>query len=52
MEKLGAKVNVVKDGTKTLKDAINAAFRDGSIAWTRRTIMGTACAGRIRFPKW
>ncbi|HIJ17092.1 MAG TPA: pyridoxal-phosphate dependent enzyme, partial [Thermoplasmata archaeon] len=28
MELLGAKVNVVKSGTKTLKDAINEALRD------------------------
>jgi len=44
MEKLGAKVNVVKDGTKTLKDAINAAFRDWiSSMDTTHYVLGTAC---------
>lgn len=44
MEKLGAKVNVVKDGTKTLKDAINAAFRDWINSMdTTHYVLGTAC---------
>ncbi|MFA4994242.1 MAG: tryptophan synthase subunit beta [Bdellovibrionales bacterium] len=51
MEKLGAKVNVVKDGTKVLKDAINAAFRDwaGSME-TTHYVLGTAC-GPHPFPE-
>ncbi|MDX9689808.1 MAG: tryptophan synthase subunit beta [Alphaproteobacteria bacterium] len=51
MEKLGAKVNVVTDGTKTLKDAINAAFRDwaGSME-TTHYVLGTAC-GPHPFPE-
>jgi tryptophan synthase beta chain len=32
MKLLGAKVNAVQSGTKTLKDAVNEAFRE----WTRR----------------
>jgi len=32
MELLGAKVNAVKTGTRTLKDAVNEAFKE----WTRR----------------
>jgi len=50
MEKLGAKVNVVKDGTKTLKDAINAAFRDWINSMdTTHYVLGTAC-GPHPFP--
>jgi len=51
MEKLGAKVNVVKDGTKTLKDAINAAFRDWIYSMdTTHYVLGTAC-GPHPFPE-
>lgn len=51
MEKLGAKVNVVKDGTKTLKDAINAAFRDWiSSMDSTHYVLGTAC-GPHPFPE-
>ncbi len=51
MEKLGAKVNVVKDGTRTLKDAINAAFRDWvSSMDTTHYVLGTAC-GPHPFPE-
>jgi len=51
MEKLGAKVNVVKEGTKTLKDAINAAFRDWiSSMETTHYVLGTAC-GPHPFPE-
>lgn len=51
MEKLGAKVNVVKDGTKTLKDAINAAFRDWINSMdTTHYVLGTAC-GPHPFPE-
>lgn len=51
MEKLGAKVNIVKDGTKTLKDAINAAFRDWiSSMETTHYVLGTAC-GPHPFPE-
>jgi tryptophan synthase beta chain len=51
MEKLGAKVNVVKDGTKTLKDAINAAFRDwASSMESTHYVLGTAC-GPHPFPE-
>ncbi|MDD3371900.1 MAG: tryptophan synthase subunit beta [Alphaproteobacteria bacterium] len=51
MEKLGAKVNVVKDGTKCLKDAINAAFRDWSFSMdTTHYVLGTAC-GPHPFPE-
>ncbi len=51
MEKLGATVNVVQNGTKTLKDAINAAFRDwaGSME-TTHYVLGTAC-GPHPFPE-
>ena len=51
MEKLGAKINVVKDGTKTLKDAINAAFRDWIYSMdTTHYVLGTAC-GPYPFPE-
>lgn len=51
MEKLGAKVNVVRDGTKTLKDAINAAFRDWTNSMdTTHYVLGTAC-GPHPFPE-
>jgi len=51
MERLGAKVNVVKDGTKTLKDAINAAFRDWIYSMdTTHYVLGTAC-GPHPFPE-
>ncbi len=51
MERLGAKVNVVKDGTKCLKDAINAAFRDWSYSMdTTHYVLGTAC-GPYPFPE-
>jgi len=51
MEKLGAEVVPVHDGTKTLKDAINAAFRD----WSNKMadthyVMGTVC-GPHPFPE-
>lgn len=51
MERLGSKVNVVKDGTRTLKDAINAAFRDWSSSMeTTHYVFGTAC-GPYPFPE-
>lgn len=51
MEKMGAEVISVKDGSKTLKDAINEAFRD----WvthvdTTHYVFGTAC-GPAPFPE-
>ncbi len=51
MEKMGAEVIPVKDGSKTLKDAINEAFRD----WvtnvdTTHYVLGTAC-GPAPFPE-
>lgn len=51
MEKLGAKVIPVQDGSQTLKDAINEAFRD----WVTNTdsthyVLGTAC-GPHPFPE-
>lgn len=51
MERLGADVIPVKDGTKILKDAINEAFRD----WTSNMddthyVLGTAC-GPHPFPE-
>ncbi len=50
MEKLGAKVVSVKDGSRTLKDAINESFRD----WVTRMddthyVLGTVC-GPHPFP--
>ncbi|PCI30282.1 MAG: tryptophan synthase subunit beta [SAR324 cluster bacterium] len=51
MEKLGAEVIPVTDGTQTLKDAINAAFRDwtGNMD-TTHYVMGTVC-GPHPFPE-
>ena len=51
MEKLGATVVAVKDGSRTLKDAINEAFRD----WVTHVddthyVFGTAC-GPAPFPE-
>lgn len=51
MEKMGATVVPVKDGARTLKDAINEAFRD----WVSNTddthyVFGTAC-GPAPFPE-
>ncbi len=51
MEKMGATVISVQDGSKTLKDAINEAFRD----WvtnvdTTHYVLGTAC-GPAPFPE-
>jgi len=51
MEKMGATVVPVKDGSKTLKDAINEAFRD----WVTNLdnthyVFGTAC-GPAPFPE-
>lgn len=51
MERLGAEVIPVKEGTKTLKDAINEAFRD----WVTNMddthyVLGTAC-GPHPFPE-
>jgi tryptophan synthase beta chain len=51
MEKLGAEVCVVKSGTCTLKDAINAAFRDWSSSMdTTHYVLGTTC-GPHPFPE-
>jgi tryptophan synthase beta chain len=51
MERLGAKVVAVREGTRTLKDAINEAFRDW-IANMDSThyVLGTAC-GPHPFPE-
>jgi tryptophan synthase beta chain len=51
MEKLGAEVVPVTDGSKTLKDAINQAFRDwvGNMD-TTHYVMGTVC-GPHPFPE-
>jgi tryptophan synthase beta chain len=51
MERLGAKVVAVKEGSRTLKDAINEAFRD----WVSNMddthyVLGTAC-GPHPFPE-
>lgn len=51
MEKMGANVVTVKDGARTLKDAINEAFRD----WVTNVdsthyVFGTAC-GPAPFPE-
>jgi len=44
MEQLGAEVVSVTDGTKTLKDAINAAFRDWAANMDdTHYVLGTAC---------
>ena len=51
MEKLGAKVVSVEDGSQTLKDAINAAFRDWATNMdTTHYVMGTVC-GPHPFPE-
>ncbi len=51
MEKLGATVVPVRDGTQTLKDAINEAFRDWvSNMDTTHYVLGTAC-GPHPFPE-
>ncbi|HEX7599430.1 MAG TPA: tryptophan synthase subunit beta, partial [Polyangia bacterium] len=50
MERLGATVVPVKDGSRTLKDAINEAFRDWvSHMDTTHYVLGTAC-GPHPFP--
>ena len=51
MEQLGATVVPVKDGTATLKDAINAAMRDWSESMeTTHYVLGTTC-GPHPFPE-
>jgi len=51
MEKLGAEVVPVTSGSKTLKDAINAAFRDWVTNMdTTHYVMGTVC-GPHPFPE-
>jgi tryptophan synthase beta chain len=51
MEQLGATVVPVEDGTRTLKDAINEAFRDWvSNMDTTHYVLGTAC-GPHPFPE-
>ena len=51
MERLGAQVVPVKDGTRILKDAINEAFRDWvSNMDTTHYVLGTAC-GPHPFPE-
>ncbi|XOF33407.1 MAG: tryptophan synthase subunit beta [Candidatus Electrothrix sp. YB6] len=51
MEKLGATVVPVKDGSRTLKDAINEAFRDWVTNMdTTHYVLGTAC-GPHPFPE-
>ncbi|MBA4368073.1 MAG: tryptophan synthase subunit beta [Desulfobacterium sp.] len=51
MERLGAKVVAVKDGTRILKDAINEAFRDWVTNMdTTHYVLGTAC-GPHPFPE-
>jgi tryptophan synthase beta chain len=51
MEKLGAEVIGVSDGSKTLKDAVNAAFKDWvSNPLDSHYILGTAC-GPHPFPE-
>ncbi|MGC4067684.1 MAG: tryptophan synthase subunit beta [Polyangiaceae bacterium] len=50
MERLGATVVAVKDGSRTLKDAINEAFRDWVTNMdTTHYVLGTAC-GPHPFP--
>jgi tryptophan synthase beta chain len=50
MERLGAKVVPVKEGSRTLKDAINEAFRDWvSNMDSTHYVLGTAC-GPYPFP--
>lgn len=46
MELLGAKVNAVKTGTRTLKDAVNAALQD----WTRTVENTFYCIGSVMGP--
>lgn len=51
MERLGARVVPVEDGTRTLKDAINEAFRDWvSSMESTHYVLGTAC-GPHPFPE-
>ena len=51
MERLGAEVIPVKDGTRILKDAINEAFRDWSANMDNtHYVLGTAC-GAHPFPE-
>jgi len=51
MEKMGATVIPVKDGSRTLKDAINEAFRDWvSNVDSTHYVLGTAC-GPAPFPE-
>jgi tryptophan synthase beta chain len=51
MERLGARVVAVKDGSRTLKDAINEAFRDWVTNMdTTHYVLGTAC-GPHPFPE-
>jgi tryptophan synthase beta chain len=51
MERLGAEVIAVKEGTRTLKDAINEAFRDWVTNMdTTHYALGTAC-GPHPFPE-
>lgn len=51
MEKLGATVIPVTDGSQTLKDAINAAFRDWATNMDNtHYVMGTVC-GPYPFPE-
>ena len=51
MERLGAKVVAVKEGTRILKDAINEAFRDWVTNMdTTHYVLGTAC-GPHPFPE-
>jgi tryptophan synthase beta chain len=50
MEQLGATVVAVEDGTRTLKDAINAALRDWSASMdSTHYVLGTVC-GPHPFP--
>ncbi len=51
MEQLGAEVQEVKSGSQTLKDAINAAYRDWSASMdSTHYVLGTAC-GPHPFPE-
>jgi tryptophan synthase beta chain len=51
MEQLGAEVVAVEDGTRTLKDAINAALRDWAASMaTTHYVLGTVC-GPHPFPQ-
>lgn len=51
MERLGAEVVVVKDGSRTLKDAVNQALRDWStFPEDTHYVLGTAC-GPHPFPE-